>query len=122
MKLTTLQQLFVSELKDLYSAENQLVKALPKMAKAATTAELRKGFKMHFEQTREHAARLERICKELGESPKGKKCTAMEGLIEEGKGLMEVTTFWTFLREFSPQDAGARLSPTTRPVARLACA
>lgn len=89
VKLASLEQLFVDELKDLYSAENQLIKALPKMAKAATKAQLRQGFEEHLDQTKEHAARLERICKELGETPKGKKCVAMEGLIEEGKELME---------------------------------
>ena len=89
MKMKSLQDLLVDELKDLYSAENQLVKALPKMAKAATSPELRQGFEDHLEQTRGQVERLEQICDQLGVSPKGKKCTAMEGLIEEGKELME---------------------------------
>jgi ferritin-like metal-binding protein YciE len=88
MKLDSLQDLLVEQLKDLYSAENQIVKALPKMAKAATSPELRDGFEEHLEQTRKHVQRLEQICKQLGVSPKGKKCRATEGLIEEGKELM----------------------------------
>src|SRR4051812_38166728 len=72
MKLASLQDLFVDQLKDLYSAESQLIKALPKMAKAANNPELRAGFEEHLEQTREHAARLEQICEELDVTPKGK--------------------------------------------------
>lgn len=79
-----LKKLYVDELKDLYSAENQLVKALPKMAKAASSEQLRKGFEQHLEQTKGHVARLEQIFRSLDESPKGKKCIAMEGLIKEG--------------------------------------
>ena len=84
-----LKDLLVEELKDLYSAENQLVKALPKMARAAISPELKKGFEHHLEETRGHVVRLEKICRELDESPKGSKCKAMEGLIEEGKGIIE---------------------------------
>jgi ferritin-like metal-binding protein YciE len=89
MKLDSLQHLLVDQLKDLYSAENQLVKALPKMAKAASTPELRAGFEEHLEQTRKQVERLEAISEQMGISPKGKKCAAMEGLIEEGKELIE---------------------------------
>jgi len=89
MKMQDLQDLFVDLMKDLYSAENQLVKALPKMAKAASNAELKAGFEEHLEQTKEQAARIEEICKMLEVTPKGKKCAGMEGLIEEGKELME---------------------------------
>jgi len=89
MKMQDLQDLFVDLMKDLYSAENQLVKALPKMAKAASNAELKAGFQEHLEQTKEQAARIEEICKMLEVTPKGKKCAGMEGLIEEGKELME---------------------------------
>jgi len=89
MKLESLQDLLVDQLKDLYSAENQLVKALPKMAKAATSEELRSGFEQHLEETKNQVSRLEQICEELGVTPKGKKCAAMEGLIQEGKELME---------------------------------
>jgi ferritin-like metal-binding protein YciE len=88
-KLTSPRDLLIEELKDLYSAENQLIKALPKMAKAATNDELRAAFETHLEQTITHAKRLEEIADELGESPRGKKCKAMEGLIEEGKEVME---------------------------------
>jgi ferritin-like metal-binding protein YciE len=78
------KKLYVDELKDLYSAENQLVKALPKMAKAASSNELRQGFEKHLEQTKRHVERLEKIFRSLDESPKGKKCMGMEGLIKEG--------------------------------------
>jgi ferritin-like metal-binding protein YciE len=89
MKTNKLKHLYVEELKDLYSAENQLVKALPKMAKAASSEDLRSGFEEHLEQTKEHVARLEKILKALGESPKGKHCNGMEGLIKEGSELIE---------------------------------
>ncbi len=89
MKIQSLEDLLTDQLKDLYSAENQLVKALPKMAKAATATDLRRGFEEHLEQTRGHVERLEQVCQELGVTPKGKKCAAMEGLIEEGKELLE---------------------------------
>ena len=84
-----LKELYVEELKDLYSAENQLLKALPKMAKAASSDELREGFEEHLEQTRGHVQRLEQIFKSLGENPKGKKCVGMEGLVKEGSEIMD---------------------------------
>lgn len=84
-----LREIYIDELKDLYNAENQLVKALPKMAKAASSDELRKGFEEHLEQTKGQVQRLEQIFQKLGESPKGKKCKGMEGLIEEGAEVME---------------------------------
>ena len=83
-----LKELYVDELKDIYNAENQLVKALPKMAKAASSEELRRGFEEHLEQTKGHVQRLEQIFQELGESPRGKKCKGMEGLVEEGSEVM----------------------------------
>jgi ferritin-like metal-binding protein YciE len=89
MKSNRLKHLYIEELKDLFSAENQLVKALPKMAKASTSDDLRTGFEEHLVQTTEHVARLERIFKALEESPKGKKCKGMEGLISEGAALIE---------------------------------
>ncbi len=89
MKLESLHDLYVDELKDLYSAENQLLTALPKMAKAASAPELEAAFTGHLEETRGQVERLERIFTKLGTSPKGKKCKAMEGLIEEGKEVME---------------------------------
>jgi len=89
MKMASLHDLYVNELKDLYSAENQLLKALPKMAKAASSEELSQAFEDHLEETEGQVERLEKIFKELGVSPKGKKCKAMEGLIEEGKEILE---------------------------------
>jgi len=89
MQLSSLEDLFVDELKDLYSAETQLTKALPKMAKAASSKELKAGFEKHLKQTEGHVERLEQICEELEVSPKGKKCKAMEGLIEEGSEVIE---------------------------------
>jgi ferritin-like metal-binding protein YciE len=88
MKLGSLQELYVEELKDLYSAENQLLKALPKMAQAASSSELRTAFEDHLSETRGQVERLETIFTKLHASPKGKKCKAMEGLIEEGNELM----------------------------------
>jgi ferritin-like metal-binding protein YciE len=84
-----LKELYIDELKDLYNAESQLVKALPKMAKAASSDELRQGFEEHLEQTKGHVQRLEKIFQALGETPKGKKCKGMEGLIEEGSEVKE---------------------------------
>lgn len=89
MKMATLKDLFVEELKDLYSAEKQLIKALPKMAKAARSEDLKEGFLEHLEQTKGHAERLEQVFELLGQKPRAKTCKAMEGLIEEGKELLE---------------------------------
>ena len=84
MLQSELKELYVDELKDIYSAETQLVKALPKMAKAAVSAELRNGFQEHLTQTEGHVVRLEQIFDRLGEKPTGKKCEGMAGLIKEG--------------------------------------
>jgi len=84
-----LRKLYVDELKDLFSAENQLLKALPKMANAASSDELRTGFEKHLEQTKGHVQRLEEIFASLDESPKGKKCVGMAGLVKEGSEVME---------------------------------
>jgi ferritin-like metal-binding protein YciE len=89
MKLNTLQKLYIEELRDLYSAENQLLKALPKMAKGASSEELADAFKKHLEQTETHVERLEEIFEDLDESPKGKTCHGMKGLIEEGSEILE---------------------------------
>src|SRR6187399_1142504 len=88
MKLNTLEDLFHHELKDLYSAENQLVKALPKMAKAATNADLVAGFEGHLEETKGQVERLDQIAKILDLKLTGHKCKAMEGLVEEGSELI----------------------------------
>jgi ferritin-like metal-binding protein YciE len=84
MELETLKDLYVHELKDLYSAENQLIKALPKMATAARNRQLASAFNQHLEQTKRHAKRLEQILESHGESTRGPKCEGMEGLIAEG--------------------------------------
>jgi ferritin-like metal-binding protein YciE len=89
MKVTSLHDLYVEELKDLYNAENQLVKALPKMAKAASSPQLRAAFLEHLKVTEGQVARLETIFERMGTNPKGKRCKAMEGLIEEGKEVIE---------------------------------
>ena len=89
-KMTNLDDLYVDLLKDLYSAENQLIKALPKMAKAAGASDLRQAFDEHLNQTKRQAERIERIFSQREDgSPKGKKCVGMEGLIEEGKEIMQ---------------------------------
>src|SRR5512144_1226461 len=88
-KMSTLEDLFVDLLKDLYSAEKQLVKALPKMAKAAQASDLQKAFQDHLKQTEGQVERIERIFSDLGGSPRGKKCVGMEGLIEEGNELLK---------------------------------
>ena len=89
MEKNALKELYIDELRDIYNAENQLVKALPKMAKAATSDDLRAGFAEHLEQTKEHVQRLEQIFAELDKKPAGKKCKGMEGLVEEGKEMID---------------------------------
>ncbi len=89
MKLNTLQDLYIHELKDLHSAEKQLIKALPKMAKAATNEELAAGFKQHLEETKEHAKRLEQILTSHGQTTRGPKCKGMEGVVAEGAEMIE---------------------------------
>ncbi|HTZ75301.1 MAG TPA: ferritin-like domain-containing protein [Candidatus Aquilonibacter sp.] len=89
MQQSALRELYVDELRDLYDAEAQLTKALPKMAKAATSDELRAGFENHLQQTKGHVQRLEEIFQALGEKPTGKKCKGMQGLIAEGKEIMQ---------------------------------
>jgi len=89
MQVDSLEKLYVDQLRDIYDAENQLVRALPKMAKAASSAELRSAFEEHLEQTREHVHRLDEIFQTLGHPSKGKSCKAMVGLIEEGEEIMK---------------------------------
>ncbi|MCC7052105.1 MAG: ferritin-like domain-containing protein [Gemmatimonadaceae bacterium] len=88
MALATMHDLMINELQDLYSAETQLVKALPKMAKGATTPSLRKAFEDHLEQTQGHVARLEQVFEMLGATARGKKCKGMEGLLVEGTEML----------------------------------
>ncbi|MEP6668705.1 MAG: ferritin-like domain-containing protein [Chthoniobacter sp.] len=89
MELQTLKDLFITELKDLYSAEKQIVKALPKMVKAASNAKLKAGFQKHLEETKEHAVRLEKLLAKHGESTRGPKCKGMEGVLKEGAEMIE---------------------------------
>lgn len=89
MKLASLDDLFLEQLRDLHDAETQMLKALPKMAKASTCTKLRGAFETHLKQTEEHVHRLEEIFAELGHKPAGQKCKAMEGLIAEGSELIE---------------------------------
>lgn len=88
-RLTTLEDLLVEELKDLFDAENQLTRALPKMAKAATAPELKEAFQEHLEVTRQQVDRLTQVFGELGKPAKGKRCEAMKGLITEGQELIQ---------------------------------
>lgn len=88
--MNSLSDLFVDELKDIYSAERQLLKALPRMMKGATSDELRAAFKTHLGQTEEHVARLEQVFERIEGSPRGKKCKGMEGLVEEGEEVLDM--------------------------------
>jgi ferritin-like metal-binding protein YciE len=87
--VSTVLEVLTEELQDLYSAETQITKALPKMAKAATSPDLKKGFELHLEQTKIHVERIETICKELGIKPTGKKCEATAGLVKEGQEAID---------------------------------
>lgn len=89
MKENTLKELYLDELRDLYDAEQQLIKALPRMAKASSSSDLRRGFEHHLEQTRGHAQRLEQIFEALGEPAKGKKCKGMAGVVAEGAEMID---------------------------------
>ena len=87
--MSALRDTFVEELKDLYDAEKQLLKALPKMAKAAENEELKAAFEQHLEETETHVERLEKVFEAFGETVKGKKCKAMQGLVEEAADLIK---------------------------------
>jgi ferritin-like metal-binding protein YciE len=89
MKESALKELYIKELRNTYDAEKQITKVLPKMAKAASSSELRQAFEEHLEQTKNHIERLEEIFEALDESPKGESCEGMEGLIEEGSEVIE---------------------------------
>jgi ferritin-like metal-binding protein YciE len=89
MKMESLKDLYLEQLRDLYDAETQLIDALPKMAEAATSPDLKKGFNDHLNQTRDHVTRLERIFSALGEKPKGQTCQAMKGLVKEGEEMIK---------------------------------
>jgi ferritin-like metal-binding protein YciE len=104
-KINTLEDVYIDQLRDLYNAETQLIKALPQMAKAAHTKELKRGFEHHLEQTKVHANRLEKIFEEMDKKPSGKTCKAMQGLIEEGA-----------------ETIGERASPEAKDAALIAAA
>ena len=89
MEIDSLNKLYVEDLKDLYSAEKQILQALPKMIKKASNSQLKSAFQEHLQVTEKHVERLDRIFEGLGTSPRGKKCKGMEGLIEEGKEAMQ---------------------------------
>jgi ferritin-like metal-binding protein YciE len=88
MSINNLQDLMVEELRDMYHAENQLVQALPKLAKAASTPGLKKAFEEHLKQTETQVGRIDQIFEQLGGSPKGKRCKGMEGLLNEGDDVL----------------------------------
>ena len=90
MKLESLKDLYLEQLKDLYSAETQLLDALPKMAEGASASDLKQAFSAHHRQTQEHVRRLERVFQDLGESPKGHTCEGMKGLIREGEEMLRM--------------------------------
>jgi ferritin-like metal-binding protein YciE len=89
MKIQTMQDLFVEQIEDLYDAEHQLVKALPNMAKASNSGDLRNAFESHLEQTKGHVERLEKVFAMLKRRPKGQACPVMKGLVEEGDEIVE---------------------------------
>lgn len=89
MEMESLRDLFLEQIKDIYSAEQQITKALPKMAKAASSNELQSAFRQHLEMTQEQVRRLDQIFHDLGKTSKGKKCKGMEGLIEEGEEMIK---------------------------------
>jgi ferritin-like metal-binding protein YciE len=89
MSLDSLDKLFIEELKDVYNAEKQILRALPRMAKTAESPGLEQAFTKHLKETQGHVKRLEQIFKDLGQAPRGKKCKGMEGLLEEGKEILE---------------------------------
>jgi ferritin-like metal-binding protein YciE len=91
MQLNSLKDLYVEQLRDLYSAETQLVEALPKMAQAASSTDLKKAFQSHLDETRTQKQRLEQIFSEIGTTPQGETCKAMEGLIKEGEQVIQAT-------------------------------
>ena len=120
MKLNSLEELFVEQLRDLYDAENQLVKALPKMAKASSSPQLKQAFESHLEETKNHVSRLEQVFNSLGQKAKGETCAAMEGLVKEGGEMISEKG------DPKVKDAGliacASASNTTKWPATAACA
>ena len=91
MSVGSIEELFIDELKDLYSAEHQITKTLPKLVKAATTLELKKAFENHLKETEGQIERLDRVFEILGKSPRGKTCAGMKGVLEEGAEMLKET-------------------------------
>ncbi|MCY7350847.1 MAG: ferritin-like domain-containing protein [Cytophagaceae bacterium] len=106
---TSLRGLFIEELQDIYWAENHLVDNLPVMAKAATSSQLRQGFEMHLQETRNQVVRLEQVFRSIGEEPESKKCEAMNGLVKEAQEIISDTTEGTMVRDAGLIIAGQKV-------------
>lgn len=109
MRNSKMHQLFLDQLKDIYWAENHLVKALPKMAKAATSDSLKEAFNEHLEVTKTHVSRLEDVFKSLDEKAEGKECPAIKGLVEEGEEMIKETESDTMTRDAGLIVAGQKI-------------
>jgi ferritin-like metal-binding protein YciE len=109
MSVATIEELFVDELKDLYSAEKQITKSLPKLAKAATSPELKHAFESHLKETQGQIERLDRVFEILGKSPRGKTCNGMKGVLEEGAEVLEETESGTSVRDAALISAAQRV-------------
>jgi ferritin-like metal-binding protein YciE len=109
MSVGTIEELFVDELKDLYSAEKQITKSLPKMAKAASTPELKEAFESHLKETEGQIERLDRVFEILGKSPRGKVCNGMKGVLEEGAEVLEETEKGSSVRDAALISAAQRV-------------
>jgi ferritin-like metal-binding protein YciE len=109
MSVETIEELFVDELKDLYSAEKQITKSLPKLAKAATSPELKNAFESHLKETFGQIERLDRVFEILGKSPRGKVCNGMKGVLEEGAEVLEETEKGSIVRDAALISAAQRV-------------
>jgi ferritin-like metal-binding protein YciE len=109
MSVATIEELFVDELKDLYSAEKQITKSLPKLAKAATAPELKDAFARHLQETLGQIERLDRVFEILGKSPRGKTCNGMKGVLEEGAEVLEETEKGSPVRDAALISAAQRV-------------
>ena len=109
MSVETIEELFVDELKDLYSAEKQITKSLPKLAKAATSPELRDAFESHLKETFGQIERLDKVFEILGKSPRGKTCNGMKGVLEEGAEMLEETEEGSAVRDAALISAAQRV-------------
>jgi ferritin-like metal-binding protein YciE len=109
MSVETMEELFVDELKDLYSAEKQITKALPRMAKGASAPELKTAFETHLQETLGQIERLEKVFEILGKSPRGKVCHGMKGVLEEGAEVLEETKKGTPVRDAALISAAQRV-------------